>query len=95
MEYEEPIFKKIMNSLYDELDDKTIQDWINKSQEYHERDQVATGMHVSRDCNDTDTDCCSMCGNGHEIVSAVQERDTGNVTSQLNCTNPNCQGSPL
>jgi hypothetical protein len=94
MDVEEPIFEKIAETPYDELTEETIQEWIDKSQEYHDRGETVTGLHGG-ECDSAEEACCEQCGEGHAIISAVQERESGNVTSMLSCTNSGCSGQFL
>lgn len=95
MDVEEPIFEKIAEVPYDELTDETIQEWIDVSNEYWDRDEVVVGMHGVSTCNNCDNGCCDLCGKGHTIITGVQERESGNVTNMINCTHPGRSGKFL
>ena len=91
MDLQEPIFKEVVKTPDEDLDTETIQEWIDVSKEYKEREESVVGMHGGR-CDSAEESCCKVCGKGHVIVTGVQERESKNVVNDLTCTNPKCAG---
>lgn len=85
----EPIFVEVTEVSSDALDQETIQEWIDVSKEYQERDEIVFGMHCG-ECDSADEHCCEMCENGHNIVTTVSTVDGTDVVAGLGCTTDGC-----
>lgn len=87
MDYQEPIFKKVSEKPTRELTEEEIEEWIEKSKEYHENGDLAIGMHGGK-CDSTSHSCCELCAKGHTIITSIHKGEI----STINCTTYKCRG---